>query len=326
MFAGSAKIRAALFTVLAAVLVSGCLTVDDENATATAEAGGVDRDYLVSEATRSAGDFIYDNRLLAADATSTAAAGGHDSRLANADASATAERQEFLREYDLTSTAYAVESDATSTAVSIAIASGTPQADRLAPSRPGTGPSTLSKVVPAPTPTSQSVLEGPWLTAFQAVEIASSSQRGTVKNVIGHVAKSAGQTDSGDVTARTPSPAGGYSALWEVTIEHGTDLLLCTVRSNSVSCDTLRHATEGDISDAHIDSPDVLKIWADNADWNELLRNEKISILMALQPDPLEPEVLMWQCSVTVHNQTDGLRGGNFLWTPSTNAKSHTTY
>ena len=86
--------------ILTISMLAAC-SVDAKNATATTEAGGVDREFLSTRATSTAEQGGYDDQLLKIDATATAQAGGHDDRLEKLYASATAQ---------------AIENNATSTA------------------------------------------------------------------------------------------------------------------------------------------------------------------------------------------------------------------
>jgi len=314
-------------------MLTACLSDDANNVTATAEAGGVDREFLSSKATSTAEQGGYNDQLLIIDATATAQAGGHDDRLEKLYASATAQAKEF----NATSTAEAIVFDATSTAIAIQEATAEAEnpssvevqvlkrsgsANPAATSTPV--PPTVTPV-PVPTATPEPVTES-WQTAFEAIEIASNAQSGIIKKVVGHVSHESGQKDAGDVANTTLSPGAGYSSSWGVTILDGDQVYLCVVLNAAAECNTLFSADAGDVEDADVDSPEVFTVWQDNSDWLELLSNEDLSILLVLQPSAGQGSPLIWQALVTVHGEAKGLRGGNFTWNPSTGETSFNTY
>lgn len=318
--------------ILTISMLAAC-SVDAKNATATAEAGGVDREFLSTRATSTAEQGGYDDQLLKIDATATAQAGGHDDRLEKLYASATAQ----AIENNATSTAEAIVFNATSTAISIEEAtadaedskSGEVQVlKRGGSANPATtATSTPHTVTPVPVPTATpEPVAGPWQTALEAIEIASAAQPGIIKKVTGHVSHESGQKDAGDTANTVPSPGAGYSSTWGVTILDGDQVYLCVVLNAAAECNTLFSADAGDIEGADVDSPDVFAVWQDNSDWLELLSNEDLSILLVLQPSAGEGSPLIWQALVTVHGEAKGLRGGNFTWNPSTGETSSNTY
>ncbi len=185
-------------------------------------------------------------------------------------------------------------------------------------------PATTTSVPSTATP--KPVVSGPWITALQAVDIVTKEQSGVVRNVVAHVARKVGQFDSGDLTGATPSPGPGYSAMWEVSMSDGDDLYLCQVWSRGTNCDSLFRIPDGNVEGASIDSTTAFANWSQTAEWTELIRNEDVSVLMVLKPSNGEDSPQMWECSVTVHNATSGLRGGNFVWIPETGESSFTTY
>ncbi len=317
---------------------AACVGVDETNATATAEAGGTDRQFLADNATATAEADGFDDRILVFDATATAEAGGSDDRLRNAYATATAEA--IIDE--ATSVAYDLVYDATSTAIAIedeeeaakaAPESGERQAltraSKIEISTPTPVPATATPVpvvvptatqVPVPTATEIPLTIGLWLTALQAIEIASQAQPGIVKYISGHVSPRAGRGDYGDVTSNTPSPGAGYSSSWEVMFVDGGKDYLCVVQAATADCGPgFGFIDPGDITGADIDSLAVFETWRDNAEWNELLANDDISTLMILEPDAGEGTPLVWRVYITVRGESNGLSGGSFFWTPATN-------
>lgn len=320
-----------------------CESVDELNATATFESGGIDRDFIAAEATAAAEDGEYDDRLLIIDATATAQAGGIDDRLAKVYAEATAD----TAEYNATATAEAIIFDATSTAIAIEEAEeddsdreqqtfrrggssgtgsiGTPDDASATPvaAEPTTNPTPTP--VLAPTATPQPTVSGPWVTALEAIEIATDAQTGTVMNVTGHISHKQGQRDAGDVSNTTPSPGGGYSSSWGVTILDGEDVWLCEIRNATADCFTLFSVSGGNIAGTDIDSTQAFAIWENNSEWNELLPNDSISILQQLHRES-EGSPITWTALVSVHGETSGLRGGNFHWIPESGETKFNTY
>ncbi|MGA0275271.1 MAG: hypothetical protein ACO3L6_04425 [Dehalococcoidia bacterium] len=318
--------------ILALAMLTAC-SDEADSATATAEAGGVDREFLSSRATSTAEQGGYNDQLLIIDATATAQAGGHDDRLEKLYASATAQ----AIENNATSTAEAIVFDATSTAIAIEDATAEAESPnsgevqvlkRDASANPvETATPVPPTVTPVPVPTATpEPVAGPWQTAFEAIEIASTAQSGIIKKVAGHVSHKSGQKDAGDVANTTLSPGAGYSSSWGVTILDGDQVYLCVVLNAAAECNTLFSADAGDVEDADVDSPEVFTVWQDNSDWLELLSNEDLSILLVLQPSAGQGSPLIWQAIVTVHGEARGLRGGNFTWNPSTGETSFNTY
>lgn len=347
--------RSILISIFAVLFLTGvaCESVDETNATATAVGGGIDRDFLSAEATAAAEEGDFDDRLLIVDATATAEAGGHDDRLQLVYADATAETIEFSATataesiiWDATSTAIAIEEEeedetstrevqtsrrggnsgtggtgtpSTSDATPIAIvptASAVPEASAT--------PEPTQTPVPVPTATELPVVMGPWLTALEAVDAVLATHSGKVKSIVAHVSHEAGQTDVGDSTNTTASPGAGYASSWEVAIIDGDDHYYCDVRTAVADCST-SSAGAPYIVDLSVDSTEMFAVWADNSDWKELLRNDNISVLAYLRSDG-EDAPTIWQASITVHGETDGLRGGNFNWTPSTGDTDFSKY
>jgi len=332
-----------LFTAIFAIAIltlAACETGEQLDATATAEAGGIDREFLSAEATSAAEDGGYDDRLLIIDATATAQAGGQDNRLESVYATAEANM-------DQTATAEALAWDASSSEA----ANEDEEIDVLTPVsgerqilRRGSGagtvvvstatpiPAPTTAPTPAPTPTEiptttpEPVNNGPWLTAQEAIVIASAAQPGRVESMSGHVSHEAGQKDAGDDENTSPSPGGGYSSSWGVTIVNNGEIFLCVVRNLTAECDTLFSASEGGIESVTSDSTDFLAIWNDHPEWNELTANDNISILMFLSQMSGPDTPITWQAIVTVHGETTGLRGGNFNWIPTTGETVVSTY
>jgi hypothetical protein len=334
--------------VLFVFAIAAC-SVAEGDATETAEAGGLDFGFLSSEATKEAERGEFDEQFLIDGATATAIAGGSDDRLPTAIAKSTA----TALDDNLTATAETIEWDLTSTAMAIEEDEETPASgERQSLQRGGTIISTptpaptptqvVPATVPAPTdtvapavptetpippsPTPQPVVSGPWITALQAVAVVESDQTGTVRNVVAHVASDAGQFDSGDVSGATPSPGAGYAAIWEIALSEGDELLLCTVWFNGSACSKTFSIEDGSVSGASVDSVEVFPIWRDTAEWNELLANNDISVLLVLKSSAGDGSPLMWQTSITVHGIPNGLGGGNFIWIPETGETSFTTY
>ena len=98
------------------------------------------------------------------------------------------------------------------------------------------------------------------------------------------------------------------------------------ILGTAAQCSTVFGSSVGEITGANVDSPAVFDIWNDNADWNELMGNDDISILLHLYLLDGDPATLVWQVSITVHNAPNGLGGGNFNWAPSTGVTTFTTY
>ena len=340
-------ITTAVFSLAFALLIAttACETVREKDATATAGAGGVDREFLIAEATEAAENGNFDDRLLIIDATATAVAGGHDPRLEII--AATSEAQEAI--YDVTSTAEAIEDAAEETAEALAetdnptVASGDRQALKWAASEtistptplpaptPTVAPVLATTTVPVPTAvsltaTTEAIELNQWLTALQAVDLLAKQQSGTVWQVVAHVASGAGQFGSGDLTASIPSLGAGYSAMWEVSISEGDDLYFCSVWLQGTSCNATTYVEDSDVTGASVDSIDVFSIWAGVPEWIDLMRNDDISILMVLKSSAGAGSPLQWQSSVTVHGVPIGLGGGNFVWIPETGETSFTTY
>jgi len=316
-----------LFVLL--VAATACETVRETDATATANAGGIDREFLSTEATIAADNGNIDDRILIVDATATAAAGGHDPRLENI--AATSEAEDAICE--VTSTAEAIEDAAEETAEALENeADGTPatSGDRQALKRGASEtvkiPDPTATPVPAPTATPQAVELNQWLTALQAIDLLSKQQTGTLVNVVAHVSAKAGQFGSGDLTASIPSPGAGYAALWEMGVVDGDNVYFCTVWLQGTACSPSNYAEDSDVTGATIDSTDVIDVWAGVPEWIDLMRNDDISILMVLKSSAGPGSPLMWQSSVTVHGVPKGLRGGNFNWVPDTNETNFTTY
>jgi hypothetical protein len=338
------KTRAFFYSLLAISILalSACETGEQLDATATAKAGGVDRDFLSAEAISAAEDGGYDDRLLIIDATATARSGGQDNRLESVYATAEANM-------DQTATAEALAWDAASSADvnedeeidALTPVSGERQLLRRG-SDAGTIAASTATPVPAPTPTTvptpaptptevptatpEPVNNGPWLTAQEAIVIASAARPGRVESMSGHVSHKAGQKDAGDDANTSPSPGGGYSSSWGVTIVDGGEIFLCLVRNRAAECDTLFSASEGSIESVTSDSTDFLAVWNDDPEWNELIANDNISILMFLNQLSGPNTPITWQAIVTVHSETTGLRGGNFGWTPATGETATSTY
>lgn len=333
-------ITTAFFSLAFALLIAGtaCETVREKDATATAGAGGVDREFLIAEATEAAENGNFDDRLLIVDATATAAAGGHDPRLEIIEA--TSEAQDAI--YDVTSTAEAIEDAAEETAEALesenddtVVDSGDRQVLKRAASEkintPTPLPAPTATAAPAATPvpptaTTQAIVLNQWLTAFQAIELLSKQQSGTVVQVVAHVSARTGQFGSGDLTASIPSPGAGYAAMWEMGIADGDGLFFCTVWLQGTSCNPTSYAEDSDVTGADVDSTDVFAIWAGVPEWIDLMRNDDISILMVLKSSAGAGSALLWQSAITVHGVPIGLGGGNFVWNPETGETSFTTY
>jgi hypothetical protein len=330
-----------LVAITTMAFATACLTVDQEDATATIEAGGTtNRDFLVAEATSNADDdFFYDD-LLIYDATSTAEAGGFDDRLTTA----TAETIEIQTVISAEYTATAIVDDATSTAEAIedatALALDPSLGDRQVLKRgasevveiPTPTVAPVPTAVPTPpTATPQPVVLNQWLTAFQALDLLAKQQDGIVWQVVAHVASRPGQFGSGDLTASIPSPGAGYSAMWEMSLYEDGDNYFCSVWLQGTACSLSNFADDSDktnesIAGASVDSIDVIAFWAGQPEWIELTSNDDISILLVLESSAGANSPLRWQASITVHNATDGLRGGNFNWIPETGESNFTTF
>lgn len=349
-------VRSILFLLFAVLLLAGvaCESADELNATATAETGGVDRDFLSAEATTAADEGDFDDRLLVIDATATAAAGGQDDRLAMVYADATAE----TIEYNATATAEAIIWDATSTAVAIeedeedesstrevqtfrrggdsgtgstgmpAKSDSTPIAivptTSVTPEASPT-PESAQTPVPVPNATEQPVVTSAWLTALQAVDIATAAQAGQVKTIVSHVAHKAGQNDAGDSTNTMASPGAGYASSWEVSLIDGDDHYYCDVKNGVADCTPSSYPGAPYVSATDIDSTAMFAIWESNSEWKELLRNENLSVLAHLHTEG-EGTPSIWTASITVHGEASGLRGGNFNWIPESGETNFTTY
>jgi len=331
-----------LVAVAIAAFATACLTVDQEDATASVEAGGAtNRDFLEAEATNSADDDFFYNDLLIFDATSTAEAGGFDNRLTLA----TAEAAEIQTVISVEYTATSIEDDVTATAEAIEYATelaldpslGDRQVLKRGASEVATVPTStpVPAAVPTPLPTAtavpptatpQAVELNQWLTALQAVELLSKQQSGTIIQIVAHVSARAGQFGSGDLTASIPSPGAGYSALWEMGVVDGDNVLFCTVWLQGTTCTPGRYADDSDVTGATVDSIDVLPIWSGVPEWIDLMRNDDISILMVLKSSAGAGSPLLWQSAITVHGVPKGLGGGNFVWIPETGETSFTTY
>ena len=187
---------------------------------------------------------------------------------------------------------------------------------------PTSTPVPTATAVPAATPKPEL---GPWLTAFEAIEVASAFQTGIVKEITGHVSRRSGETDSGDTSNSVASPGAGYSSGWGVTILDGEQLHHCVARGASVNCSELFSVGAGDIEAATTDSTAVFGTWEDDADWSALMAQDDISILLQLKPNDTG-DSLIWNAFVTVHNATEAPYGGNFLWNPGSGVVESNTY
>ncbi|MBT3942092.1 MAG: hypothetical protein HOC77_10630 [Chloroflexi bacterium] len=170
-----------------------------------------------------------------------------------------------------------------------------------------------------------------WLTAKQAAELATAEAPGVVFEIAGHASRAAGMLGSGDSAGSELSPGIGYARDWSVTLQTDTETYFCTVGLGITSCNASNfHYGDGEVETVSQDSTEALARFnqENNADWQALMSNDDISILLDLHPDltgavgaePGTPIARIWSATITVHNATDGPRSGSFHWNLDTDA------
>lgn len=209
-------------------------------------------------------------------------------------------------------------------AIPTAIAVPTPDPTTV-PVMPTAVPTPVPTPVPTATEISVDLSTLTWLTAKQAAELAMAESPGVVFEIAGHASRAAGSLASGDTSGSDPSPGIGYARDWSVTLQTDTETYFCTIGLGLTSCNSSNfHYGDGEVETVTQDSPDALERFngESNSDWQDLMANENISILLDLHVDltgavnaePGTPIARIWSATITVHNATEGPSSGNFHW------------
>jgi hypothetical protein len=183
----------------------------------------------------------------------------------------------------------------------------------------------------APSPTAApSVDNGPWITALEAIKIASASQSGVISYIDGHAASSAGEKDTSDNPSDITSPGAGYGTYWTVAflLESGSTNF-CSVLGQELDCwESAYTPAPGDISGVTIDSTEAFAAYEKTEDWNTIMANENVSLLLVLEPGSgeLDPTHTYWSAIASVQGTDSGIGGGSFYWDLDTDTVTHTTW
>jgi hypothetical protein len=216
-----------------------------------------------------------------------------------------------------------------SAAKTIDAATSTPQ--------PTATPAPQPTATPAPTatpePTEVPIVDhGPWNTALEAIEIASKSQSGIIRVVDGHTSSRAGQIEEGGEASDISSPGAGYGTYWTVistSTETSTDATFCSVQGSEVTCFEQDYDPGvGNVVGVTVDSTKAFDVWVGNADWDDLMGDDELSILSVLEPGngEFDPSHNFWTTIVTASNRTSGIGGGTFHWNLTTGEMTNTTW
>ena len=224
-----------------------------------------------------------------------------------------------------------------SAAKTIDAATSTPQPTATSVPQPTATSAPQPTATPAPTatpkPTQVPVVDhGPWNTALEAIELASKSQSGIIRVVDGHTSSRAGQIEVGDQGSDIPSPGAGYGTYWTVITtgtETSTDATFCSVKGSEVTCFEQDYDPGvGDVVGVTVDSTESFGAWVGNADWDDLMGDENLSILSVLEPGngEFDPSHNFWTTIVSSSSRTSGVGGGTFYWNLTTGEMTNTTW
>jgi hypothetical protein len=161
--------------------------------------------------------------------------------------------------------------------------------------------------------------------------LALSQAEGELFEIAGHASRAAGILGSGDTAGSALCPGIGYARDWSVTVQNDVEAIFCTIGLGISKCNPGGfHYGDGEVATVAIDSPEALARFnsENNPDWQTLMENEDLSILLDLHVDlsgafnaePGTPIARIWSASITVHNETDGIRSGSFYWNLDTDA------